>query len=289
MAAFSPAPVHRAGPFERVNVKESSPLAPVKPVRPVAPYVGGKRNLSARLVELIQATPHQRYAEPFVGMGGVFLRRTMRPRFEVINDWSSDVANLFRILREHYPQFMEVLRFQITTRAEFERLSKVDPDTLTDLQRAARFLYLQRTAFGGRVGTRHFGMDMNRARFDLTTLGPMLEAVHERLAGVVVERLPFARFIERYDSPTTLMFLDPPYWGNEDDYGRDMFAPADFETLRAALARLQGRFILTLNDRPEVRDLFGRDGFHLEPVGVTYRLSGGVTNARELIITGGGA
>ena len=263
---------------------ESISRTPVRPIRPAAPYVGGKRNLSARLVDLIEATPHSRYCEPFVGMGGVFLRRRTRPRVEIINDWSADVANLFRILREHYPQFMEVLRFQITTRAEFERLIEVDPDTLTDLQRAARFLYLQRLAFGGMVAGRNFGMDLNRARFDLTRLQPMLEDLHERLAGVIVERLPFDRFIERYDTPETLFFLDPPYWGNEDDYGPDMFQRTDFERLRDLLGALKGRFVLTVNDRPETRALFDRPGFQVEGVGVTYRLSGAPTAARELIV-----
>ena len=53
-------------------------------MRPVAPYIGGKRNLAGRLVELIETIPHTTYAEPFVGMGGVFLRRRMAPKAEVI-------------------------------------------------------------------------------------------------------------------------------------------------------------------------------------------------------------
>ncbi|MHB8285254.1 MAG: DNA adenine methylase, partial [Caulobacteraceae bacterium] len=65
---------------------ESSLFTPVAHVRPVAPYVGGKRNLSKRLVALIETIPHKTYAEPFVGMGGVFLKRTSRPQAEVIND-----------------------------------------------------------------------------------------------------------------------------------------------------------------------------------------------------------
>lgn len=260
---------------------------PVRPIKPVAPYIGGKRNLSRRLVALIEATPHESYAEAFVGMGGVFLKRLTRPRFEVINDWSADVANLFRILREHYPQFMEVLRFQITTRHEFERLSRIDPESLTDLQRAARFLYLQRVAFGGKVVGRNFGMDTGRARFNLTTLEPMLEDLHARLAGVVIERLPFDRFIPRYDSPGTLTFCDPPYFECEGDYGAGMFSPADHERLRDLLGAVQGRFILTINDVPAIRDLYAGDQFTIEPVGVTYRLSGAPTEAKELIITGG--
>ncbi len=57
-------------------------LSPVTPTRPVAGYIGGKRNLSRRLVERISATPHTTYAEVFVGMGGVFFvaRHARRPR-----------------------------------------------------------------------------------------------------------------------------------------------------------------------------------------------------------------
>lgn len=263
-----------------------STLSPVRPAKPVAAYIGGKRNLSRRLVELIGATPHSLYAEPFVGMGGVFLRRTSRPGCEVINDWSADVATLFRVLQRHYQAFLDMLKFQLTTREQFERLQQVDPSTLTDLERAARFLYLQRVAFGGKVDGRNFGMIYaGGARFDVTRLQPLLEAVHERLAGVVIERMPYGEFIRRYDRPGTLFFIDPPYWGNEDDYGQGLFSEADFGVLRYLLEGLKGRFILTINDRPETRAMFA--GFRIEPVTLTYRLSGKATTGRELIITGG--
>jgi len=262
-----------------------STIFPVRATKPVAGYIGGKRNLSRRLVEMIGATPHALYAEPFVGMGGVFLRRTRRPGMEVINDWSADVATLFRVLQRHYVAFMDMLRFQLTTREGFERLQRTDPSTLTDLERAARFLYLQRVAFGGKVEGRNFGaVYAGGARFDVTRLQPILEDIHARLAGVVIERLPFADFIRRYDRPGTLFFIDPPYWGCEDDYGEGMFSEADFEVLRALLQALQGRFILTLNDVPETRALFAQ--FHIEPVQLTYRLSGPPTEGRELIFTG---
>jgi DNA adenine methylase len=264
---------------------ESIPLSPVQPVKPASGYIGGKRVLSRRLVEMIGATPHILYAEPFVGMGGVFLRRTARPSCEVINDWSSDVATLFRILQRHYVAFMDMLRFQLTTREGFERLQRTDPTTLTDLERAARFLYLQRLAFGGKVAGRNFGaVYSGGARFDVTRLQPILEDIHTRLAGVVIERLTYADFIGRYDRPGTLFFIDPPYWGNEGDYGEGMFSRADFERLRDLLEGLQGRFILTINDRAETRSLFG--GFDIEPVELSYRVSGPVTTGRELIITG---
>lgn len=68
-----------------------------------------------------------------------------------------------------------------------------------------------------------------------------------------------------------------------------MFSRADFDTLRDRLAAAKGRFILTNNDRPETRALFADDAFHIEPVGVTYRLSGAPTEARELIIRSSGS
>lgn len=260
-------------------------LEPVQPVRPVAPYIGGKRNLSKLLTQRIDSQPHDIYAEPFVGMGGVFFRRQRRPRKEVINDISADVVNLFRLLQRHYQQLLDVLKWQVCSRAEFERLVGLDPSRLTDLERAARFLYLQRTSFGGKVTGRHYGKSLSGpARFDLTKLVPMLEDVHERLCGVDIERLPYAELIRTYDTPETLFYLDPPYWGCVDDYGKDVFSAADFDHLRALLEGIQGRFILSLNDRPEVREIFGR--FELEEVTLNYRLSGKVTPAKELIISG---
>lgn len=267
-------------------MKEGLSLEVVRPVRPVAPWQGGKRALAKTLVEMIGEIPHARYVEPFVGMGGVFFRRRARPKMEVINDINRDVVNLFRILQRHFQQFLDVLKWQVCSRSEFERLVSIDPDTLTDLERAARFLYLQKTAFGGKAVGQGFGISYEAsARFDLTKLVPMLEDVHERLCGVLIERLSYADCITKYDSrPGALFYCDPPYWGCTDDYGRNIFSEADFERLSGLLGAIQGRFILSLNDTPEVRSIFGR--FELIEVGVNYRLSGKVTAARELIIRG---
>ncbi|MCE8006562.1 DNA adenine methylase [Aestuariivita sp.] len=262
-------------------------LQPVTPVRPAAPWLGGKRVLAKRLTAILDRIPHSTYAEPFVGMGGIFLRRALRPKTEIINDLGRDIANLFRILQRHYPQFIDCLRFQLTTRVEFERLVATDPATLTDLERAARFLYLQRTAFGGKVSGRNFGVSADRgARFNLTTLEPMLEDLHMRLSGVVIECLPYGAFIDRYDAAGTLFYLDPPYWGCETDYGKDMFARSDFEALADQLRGIEGNFLLSLNDVTGVREVF--KGFEMTPVLTSYsiakqgRRSGG--NA-ELIIS----
>jgi len=75
---------------------------------------------------------------------------------------------------------------------------------------------------------------------------PQLENIHERLARVVTENLPWQKLIARYDRPGTLFFLDPPYWGNEDDYGKAFFSREQFEEMAKVLGSLRGRFILSL-------------------------------------------
>ncbi|MDT7533721.1 DNA adenine methylase [Sphingobium sp. SA2] len=266
-------------------MKNIETLSPIAPVRPVAGYIGGKRALAKLLVPMIGAMPHDCYVEPFVGMGGVFFRRDSRPKAEVINDISADVTNLFRLLQRHYQQLLDVLKWQIASRAEFERLVRVDPDTLTDLERAARFLFIQRLTFGGKVMGRSFGTGTTSgARFDLTKLVPMLEDVHERLCGVTIERLSYDRLIPRYDRPHTLFYLDPPYFGCTNDYGRDVFSEGDFTLLSDLLKALKGRFILSINDVPQIREMFAWAS--IEPVELNYRVSGKVTAARELVITG---
>lgn len=258
---------------------------PVSPTTTPAPYIGGKRNLAKRITAQIETIPHQTYAEVFVGMGGIFLKRHSAPASEVINDYSGEVANLFRILQRHYPQFMDTLRFQIGGRREFDRLKSSDPATLTDLERAGRFLYMQRMAFGGRVGG-HFGIDPSRSsRFNVSKLAPLLEDIHERLAGVVIENRRWQDFIRLYDRPGTLFYLDPPYWGCETDYGVGMFGREEFAEMAEVLAGLKGRFIMSINDRPEIRALFER--FTITPVELTYTIAGGnnAKPARELIVS----
>ncbi len=261
-------------------------LEPVTSCKPVAPYIGGKKVLSRRLVQRINAIEHVAYAEVFVGMGGVFLRRDRRPKVEVINDWSEDVSTFFRVLQRHYVAFLDMLRFQVTSRAGFDRLMRVDPATLTDLERSARFLYLQRLAFGGKVAGRNFGVvPSGPGRFDVNKLAPMLEDLHERLSGVVIERLEWQHFIARYDRPGTLFYLDPPYYGSEGDYGRTLFDRTQFEPMAEQLRGIAGRFILSINDHPDIRAIF--EGFEMEAARVRYSVAGNGagTFAGELIIS----
>lgn len=263
--------------MERVEMPER--------LAPLAPYLGGKFRLSKRIINKIEQIQHKIYAEPFVGMGGIFLRRTQIPKAEIINDINGELVNLYRIVRRYPNTLYKETEFMFASRQEFERLLKTQPETLTDIERAARFLYLQNQAFGGKVTGQSFGVSIDRpARFDFVKLNDRIRAVGERLASVTIERQDFETFIKRYDTKDTLFYLDPPYWGNETDYGKGVFTRADFERLRDCLTGIKGRFILSLKDTPQVKELF--KNFTIEQTDVTYSISKtGCCNRSELIIT----
>lgn len=259
-------------------------LVDATPTKPVAPWIGGKSRIAKHIIERIRAIPHTCYAEPFIGMGGVFLRRPFAAKCEVINDYSGEVINLFRILQRHYKPFTDMLRYQLFSRAEYERLLSVPPDTLTDLERAARFLYIQRCSYGGRLTSRTFTTGrQNGSYFNVQRIIPLLEAVHSRLSRVTIENLHYAEFILRYDSKSTLFYLDPPYYGREGLYGKSLFSRDDFQKLADQLAGINGRFLLSLNDVPEVREVFKR--FNFEQINVPYSLNKNDQIAAELLIS----
>lgn len=234
-------------------------------------WIGGKNRLSKTIVQRIEATPHTCYVEGFAGAAHVFFRRPPAES-EVLNDLNRDIVTLYRVLQWHLDEFVRYFRWALVSRDEFDRLNRTEPDTLTDIQRAARFFYLQKCAFGGRPTSRTLGTSTQKPpRLNLLRIEEDLSAAHLRLARVLIENLPWQECLRRYDRPHTLFYLDPPYYGCEDYYGKGLFGREQFAELAEALARIEGAFVLSLNDCPEVRELFG--AFHLQPLQVRYSVS----------------
>lgn len=250
---------------------------------PMAGWLGGKYKLSTRIIDRIP--PHECYIEPFAGAAWVLFRKPQEiSKSEVVNDINLDLVTLYRVLQNHLEEFVRYFKWVLISRAEFERLKLVEPDTLTDIQRAARFYYLQKNAFGGIISRPSFGYSMTKGpKLNLLRIEEELSAVHLRLSGVYIEHKPYADLIQRYDRPDSFFYVDPPYWGCENDYGKDLFARDDFERLAELLRGVQGKFLLSLNDVPEVREVF--KAFSLEEVSLTYSCgSSNSTKARELFI-----
>lgn len=236
---------------------------------PIIPWPGGKRRLLKRLLSDIP--DHTTYVEAFAG-GAALLLAKEPARAEVLNDINSDLVRLYRCVQHHLDELVRQFRWALTSREMFRWAQMQHPDTLTDIQRAARFYYLQKLCFGGKVAGQSFGVAVAAPpRLNLLRMEEDLSQAHLRLARVTIEHLPWQDCITRYDRPGTLFFLDPPYWRTEG-YG-PAFARDQYDALAAALKAMKGRAILTINDHPDMRKVFG--GFRSERVSVAYTIGGG--------------
>ncbi|MET3589957.1 hypothetical protein ABID23_001049, partial [Bartonella silvatica] len=79
-------------------------------------------------------------------------------------------------------------------------------------------------------------------------------------------------------------YFDPPYWDMEDYYGKDLFKREDYQTMSTLLAQLKRKFLLSLNDVPEIRKIFSQ--FKIKEVNTSYTCSSNnPTPAQEVIIS----
>ena len=164
---------------------------------------------------------------------------------------------------------MRYLRWILVSRDEFTRFKNQDPETLTDIQRAVRFYYLVRNGYASRVPNPSFSVGPTRKpAFNLLRIEEDLSAAHMRMAQTYIENMPYEKLIKRFDRPGTFFYIDPPYYGFEDDYGKGLFSRDDFSTLNELLKGIEGKFILSINNTLEIRKIF--KGFKIEQVKTTY-------------------
>lgn len=125
------------------------------------------------------------------------------------------------MLQRHYNEFLRQLEYINQSRKHFKYIKALDAKHLTDIERAARFYYLLRASFGGMAQS--YGADKVRAaKYNLNNHQKNLAHTVNRLRSVAMENLDFEEFIKKYDSKDTLFYLDPPYYGNENDYGKEL-------------------------------------------------------------------
>jgi len=245
------------------------------------PYLGGKSRLAKQIISMFPE--HSTYVEVFGGAGNIFFRKEPVD-VEVINDINSDLINLYRVVKYHLQEFCRSLEWLLVSRSEFKKFLETPPDVLTDIQRAVRYYYLAKTCFGGKVVGQSFGYAPSDApRFNFLRAESDLTDAHMRLSSCYIENLPYTDIIRRYDRPYTLFYLDPPYHGCADDYGKHIFADSDYQVLADSLATIKGKFCMSLNDVPVIREIYNK--FRIVSVGVKYSVSlKGNTDAKEVVI-----
>lgn len=233
-------------------------------LKPPITRMGGKSKLRETIIKLIPG--HTCYVELFFGAGWVYFGKEPS-KIEVVNDIDKELINLFKMIKYHAPEIERQLEFEFSSRGIFQEYKDINIEYLTEINRAVRFLYLISQSFAGKG--KHYGYGTNTRPSPQIFYKGILGDLKERLRNTYVENLDFEKVIEKYDRPHTFFFCDPPYFetaGYEHEFGE-----TEHILLRDKLKSIKGKFLLTLNDHPKVREWY--KDFNIKEVEVNYSIS----------------
>ena len=117
---------------------------------PIVKWVGGKRQL---MFELLKNMPksYNRYFEPFIGGGALFFE--LQPEQAYISDMNEELINLYTVVRDNVYELIDDLSKHEVSKEYFLEIRNIDRTKkyaeLSDVERASRFIYLNRTCFNG--------------------------------------------------------------------------------------------------------------------------------------------
>ena len=216
-------------------------------------WVGGKR-LLRKTIEPLIPTDIVSYLEPFGGGAWILFYKDKWADLEVYNDLDGRLVNLFRIVKYHPGALKEELRYLLGSREMFMQF--LNTEGITDIQKAARFLFLITRSFGGRGET--FGTVKKSSGGASKSQGNILlriDAIYKRLDKVLVENRDFEKFITQYDHEGAFFYCDPPYTCGA---GYEVTSTKAFahEKLREVLGNIKGRFLLSYDDSEKIRELY---------------------------------
>lgn len=231
-------------------------------------WVGGKFYLRKQIIERIPE--HKCYVEVFGGAGWVLFAKPA-VKSDVYNDLHGALVNFFRVVKHRPAEFVERFKWLLPSRELYEVWYDSHEEPFDEVERAARFFYKLRLSFGSSDITHSFARKTTgKVNLDIGKLSEILEPVHKRLARVAIEQMDYVDLLDVYDRRHTFFFCDPPYYLPEGLY-KHSFEPEDFQRFRDKICSIEGKFLITLNDHPEVRQLF--KGFKIEEYQIRYTLS----------------
>jgi len=216
-------------------------------------WVGGKRLLRKTIAPLIP-TDIKSYIEPFGGGAWVLFYKDKWADLEIYNDLDGRLANLFRIVKYHPNAFKEEYKYLLGSREMFLQFLQAKP--YTDIQKAVQFYFLITRSFGGRGET--FGTvrkSSGGASKSQKNVAEKIDAIHNRLDKVMIENRDFEKLIKQYDFEEAFFYCDPPY-SCGCGYEVTTTEGFDHERLREVLGNIQGRFLLSYDDCPKIRELY---------------------------------
>lgn len=224
-------------------------------------WIGGKKALRDEIISRFP-TDYKRYIEVFGGGGWVLFHKNPGNDFEVYNDRNPNLVNLYRCVRDHPDELISELTYALNSRTDFDYIRKVmkTPTEIPDVKRAAYFYQLIRYSYAS-------GLDSYASQpHSMWNNFPLITNACARLQKVVIENKDFEKLIDQYDRPESFFYCDPPYFETEDYYEDVGFTKADHIRLADRLSSIEGEYLLSYNDCPEIRELYESRGARIESI-----------------------
>ncbi|WP_239395752.1 Dam family site-specific DNA-(adenine-N6)-methyltransferase [Frankia sp. CiP3] len=226
-------------------------------------WAGGKRRYASTLVALAPDFPGT-YREPFLGSGAVYFE--LRPTTSTLSDANGELITCFQQVRDSPVEVMRLLNSMPNTPEYFESVRRQKPEDLSDLERAARVIYLNKTSFRGlwRVNKKG-GFNTSYGAYDRPYYNQnTLLRASKALTNATITEADFEAAIDQAE-PGDWVYLDPPYvplggWADFKRYTPGQFGESDHIRLCEAMRRADARgvFVALTNSETEfVRELFG--------------------------------
>ena len=248
-------------------------------------WVGGKKALRNEV--LARFPPYYgRYIEVFGGGGWVLFNKPPGMDFEVYNDFNSNLANLYCCVRDKPSKLKYKLLYCLNSREDFNWIVSLHKrgifQRLNDADRAAKFYQLIRYSYASSLDS--FGSQPHSIWSDF----PQIDMASRRLQKVIVENKDFEKLIRQYDRPVSFFYCDPPYFATENYYKDVGFTTKDHIRLRDTLVSCKGKYLVSYNDCPEIREIWNQPGIYIEEISrmnnLAQRYEGGSEYA-ELFIS----
>lgn len=253
------------------------------------PYIGGKAHHTKHLDLLFPATT-ETFVDVFGGAGWVSVKNSTQSQRRIYNDLNPHLANIFthfstdptgvRDQINQWPQQDAVLYRQF----QQDIFGAVKPPL--NLETAAKYLYLEVQSFSGNT----LGLTSSVYFDKIHTINPLLKKlvnlkITDRLQELGVENLDCVAVINKYDSPTTFFYVDPPYWTKEHYYTQG-FGRDQHKQLAQCLTSIQGRFALSYYHFDELDEWFPEPKFNRSTYTISKQSSSNANKQRgtELVI-----
>jgi len=226
-----------------------------------APFgrIGGKSKLKKIIVEKYFPKNYENmtYVEPFIGAGSVYFYKEPSKK-EVINDLDSSVIELFRGFKKYDGKDIDKDINGAYSKELFNKIKDSKPST--EYRKFIQNLILTRTSFFGKKQSYGIGNSRNTISANFST-----NKIKDRLKDTEIYNKSYKDIIEKYDSPNTFFYLDPPYENSTGLYVHDTLPIKDVYDI---LKNIKGKFLISYNDSKEAKELF--KDFNINYENTTY-------------------